>query len=43
MIDDKRSLSREVLGEGQEISLTELSDSELMKLVSPDIHRAVGE
>jgi non-specific serine/threonine protein kinase len=43
LIESKKHLSREVLAAGSEPPLTELSDAELMDLVSLDISRAVGE
>ena len=41
MIQDKRELSGEVLGSGEEISFTELGDDELTDLVRLDLDRAV--
>jgi hypothetical protein len=43
LIAAKVALSDEILGGGDEIPLTELSNDELMKLVSLDIDAAVGE
>jgi hypothetical protein len=43
MIAAKVALSEEILGGGEEIPLTELSNDALMKLVSLDIDAAVGE
>lgn len=42
MISDKKNLSNEILEGDSEVSLTELTDDELMKLVSIDIDRAMG-
>jgi superfamily II DNA or RNA helicase len=41
MIAEKVSLANELLGEGGERLLTEMSNQELMRFVSLDIHRAV--
>lgn len=43
LIESKKSLSRELLADGGEIPLTEMSDSELIGLVSLDLGRALGE
>ncbi len=43
LIAAKVALSEEILGSGDEVALTELSNDELMKLVSLDIDSAVGE
>ncbi len=43
LITSKKSLADEVINQGGETVLTELSDSELLKIVSLDIHRALGE
>jgi len=43
LINSKKSLSEEIVGQGDEIALTELSDAELLKIVSLDIHRALGD
>ncbi len=40
MIQDKQELADEVLGEGGETLLTEMSDSELLKFVALDVSRA---
>ena len=40
MIRDKQELADNVLGEGSEASLTEMSDSELLKFVALDVSRA---
>ena len=42
MIQDKRRLSAEVLSEGAEAALTEMSDDELVDLVRLDLGRAVA-
>lgn len=41
MIRDKQSLADDVLGEGSERLLTEMSDSELLKFVALDVTRAM--
>jgi SNF2 family DNA or RNA helicase len=43
LIESKNSLSREILEGGGEALLTELDDSELMRIVSLDIARALPE
>ncbi len=43
LIRSKKSLADEVIKQGSETVLTELSDAELMQVVSLDIHRALGE
>lgn len=43
ILNAKKSLSSEIMGQDNEIVLTELSDSELLNIVTLDIHRAVGE
>jgi SNF2 family DNA or RNA helicase len=43
LISSKKSLAEEVIGEGGETVLTELSDAELLNMVTLDIHRALGE
>jgi len=43
LISSKKSLADEVINQGGETVLTELSDTELLKMVSLDIHRALGE
>ncbi len=40
MIKDKQELADNVLGEGSETLLTEMSDSELLKFVALDVTRA---
>jgi len=43
LISSKKSLAEEVIGDGGETVLTELSDAELLNMVTLDIHRALGE
>jgi superfamily II DNA or RNA helicase len=43
LIEAKRDLSRQVLEGGQEVSLTELSNDEILRLVSLDVRTAVAE
>jgi non-specific serine/threonine protein kinase len=43
LIESKRALSRELLEGGAEISLTEMTDDELLKLVALDIRQAAAE
>ena len=43
LITSKKTLAEEVVGHGGEAVLTELSDAELLKVVTLDIHRALGE
>jgi len=43
LIKAKSSLSKELLEGGEEINLTEMSDDELIRLVSLDINRAIKE
>lgn len=43
LLNAKKSLSSEIIGQENEIVLTELSDSELLNIVTLDIHRAIGE
>ena len=40
MIEDKKALSNEVLNDGGEVLLSEMSNSELLQFVALDIHRA---
>jgi SNF2 family DNA or RNA helicase len=42
LIADKQRLSDEVLSGGGEVKLTELSNEELLELVSLDLHKAVS-
>jgi superfamily II DNA or RNA helicase len=43
LLSSKKSLSNEIIGQAKEMVLTELSDTELMDMVTLDIHRALGE
>ena len=43
LLQSKQSLSNEIMGQDNEVVLTELSDSELINMVTLDIHRALGE
>ncbi len=43
LLNSKKILSEEIMGQDNEIVLTELSDNELMSIVTLDIHRALGE
>jgi superfamily II DNA or RNA helicase len=43
LITAKKSLAEEMIGEGAQAKLTELSDAELLKIVSLDIHSAMSE
>lgn len=43
LIASKKDLSRELLEEGGELSLTELSNEELLRLISLDIHETLRE
>jgi superfamily II DNA or RNA helicase len=43
LINSKKSLADEVISQGREVMLTELSDVELLNMVSLDIHRALEE
>ncbi len=43
LLTSKKALSNEIMGQDKEMALTELSDSELMNIVTLDIHRALGE
>jgi SNF2 family DNA or RNA helicase len=46
LMNSKKTLAEEIIGRGDDashIALTELSDAELLKVVSLDIHRAFGE
>jgi superfamily II DNA or RNA helicase len=42
LLRSKKMLSKEIMGQDNEVMLTELSDAELMNIVSLDIHRALG-
>jgi len=43
MLNAKKTLSNEMLGQANEIALTELSDAELLSIVTLDIHQALSE
>jgi len=43
LIHSKKALSSEMMGQDNEIVLTELSDTELMNIITLDIYRAVDE
>lgn len=43
LLQSKQHLAETVIGNSDEISLTELSDSQLLKVVTLDIHRALGD
>ena len=43
LLNSKKSLSSEIMGQDNEIVLTEISDAELLNIVTLDIHRAVGD
>jgi len=43
LLNSKKSIANEMLGQDNEIVLTELSDTELMNMVTLDIHRALEE
>lgn len=43
LINSKKALANDILAGGGEASLTELNNSELIKIVSLDIHKALGE
>ena len=43
LIGSKKSLSAEIMGSENETQLTELSDAEILDIVTLDIHRALGE
>jgi len=43
LLSSKKALSNEIMGHDNEVALTELSDAELMNMVTLDIHRALGE
>jgi SNF2 family DNA or RNA helicase len=43
LIESKQALVKDVLEGGAELQLTELSDRELLKLVTLDIHSAQAE
>ena len=43
MLEDKQTLSRELLEGGEEVRLTELDDRELLRLVSLDLRSATSD
>ena len=43
LLNSKKSLSNEIMGQDNEVVLTELSDAELLDMVTLDIHRALCE
>jgi superfamily II DNA or RNA helicase len=43
LLNSKKSLSNEIMGQDNEVVLTEISDAELLNIVTLDIHRALGE
>ena len=43
LIKSKKTLAEDILVKGEETSLTEMSTTEIMKIVSLDIHRALGD
>jgi SNF2 family DNA or RNA helicase len=43
LLTSKKALSNEIMGQDTEMALTELSDSELMNIVTLDIHQALGD
>jgi non-specific serine/threonine protein kinase len=43
LLDLKKDLSHELMGQDNEVKLTELSDVDLLNMVTLDIHRAIGE
>lgn len=43
LLKSKKALSNEIMGQDNEVKLTEFSDTELMNIVTLDIHRALGE
>lgn len=43
LIQSKLSISNDIIGEGNEVALTELSDDELLNMITLDIHRALDE
>jgi non-specific serine/threonine protein kinase len=43
LLNTKKSLSSEIMEQDNEVVLTEISDAELLNIVTLDIHRAVGE
>lgn len=43
LLTSKQALSNDIMGSDNEVALTELSDDELMNMVTLDIHRVLGE
>ncbi|MHB1947696.1 MAG: DEAD/DEAH box helicase [Gammaproteobacteria bacterium] len=43
LLNSKKSLSNEIMGQDNEVILTELSDAQLINMVTLDIHRALSE
>ncbi len=43
LLNAKKSLSHEIIGQDNEVILTELSDEELINMVTLDIHRTLGQ
>lgn len=43
LIQSKKAIADEILAQGSEVLLTEMSNAELLNIVSLDIHRALGE
>jgi superfamily II DNA or RNA helicase len=43
LMTSKKTLAEEIISGGNDVVLTELSDAELLKVVTLDIHRALGE
>ena len=43
LLNSKKVLSSEIMGQDNEVKLTEISDKELLNMVTLDIHRAIAE
>ncbi len=43
LLNSKKVLSSEIMGQDNEVKLTEISDTELLNMVTLDIHRAISE
>ena len=43
LLNSKKVLSSEIMGQDNEVKLTEISDKELLNMVTLDIHRALTE
>jgi hypothetical protein len=43
LLESKKGVAREILGQGDEVALTEMSNDEIMKLVSLDLSSAMGD